>query len=177
MDFGTGYDTRSDEPPGLSGTPLYLAPELLAGRPPTVSTDIYSVGVVLFYLLTSTYPVRGETLSDLYVAHQDRPTSDVRQLRSDVPRALALAIARALDPDPSGRQPTAKALASELAAIYGGLLNLALAVGLALGWSSAPTANAASGRSERESLPAAPAPRAIPLPGLENLNAEPSSEE
>jgi serine/threonine-protein kinase len=177
MDFGTGYDARAGEPPGLSGTPLYLAPELLAGRPPSVSSDIYSVGVVLFYLLTSTYPVQGETLSDLYAAHQARPTSDVRQLRSDVPRALALAIARALDPDPSRRQPTAKVLASELAAIYGGLLNLALAVGLAIGWSGAPTADAASGSSERESLRAAPAQRRIPGLALENLTAEPGSEE
>ena len=118
----------------MSGTPLYLAPELLAGCPPSVATDTYSVGVVLFYLLTRSHPVRGETLSDLYVAHQGRPVLDVRQLRSDVPRALALAIARALDAEPSRRQPTAKVLASELAAIYGGLLNLAMAAGLALGW-------------------------------------------
>jgi serine/threonine-protein kinase len=154
MDFGTGHDARTGEPPGLSGTPLYLAPELLAGWPPSVSTDIYSVGVVLFYLLTGTYPVRGETLSDLYAAHQDRPTSDVRHLRADVPRALALAIARALDSEPSRRQPTAKALASEFTAIYGGLLNLAMAVGLALGWPGAPTTSTASEGSERESPPA-----------------------
>ena len=177
MDFGTGHDARTGEPPGLSGTPLYLAPELLAGRPPSVSTDIYSVGVVLFYLLTRTHPVRGETLSDLYAAHQGGPASDVRHLRSDVPRALALAIARALDPEPSRRQPTAKALASELTAIYGGLLNLAMVAGLALGWSGAPTAGAASGSSERESLPAAGAQRMIAVLPLENLNAEPGSEE
>ena len=176
MDFGTGHDARTGEPPALSGTPLYLAPELLAGRPPSESTDIYSVGVVLFYLLTRTYPVRGETLIDLYAAHQGRTTTDVRHLRSDVPRALALAIARALDPEPSRRQPTAKVLAAELTAIYGGLLNLAMVAGLALGWSSAPTAGAASGSSERESLPTGAQPMLAVLP-LENLNAEPGSEE
>jgi eukaryotic-like serine/threonine-protein kinase len=94
MDFGIGHDARSGQLPRLSGTPLYLAPELLAGRPPSVSTDIYSVGVVLFYVLTRTHPVRGETLNDLCLAHQDRSASDVRHLRSEVPRALALAIAR-----------------------------------------------------------------------------------
>ena len=144
MDFGAGHDARRGEPPGLSGTPLYLAPELLAGHPPSVSTDIYSVGVVLFYLLTRTHPVRGVTLSDLYAAHQGGPVPDVRQLRSDVPRALALTIARAMDPEPGRRQQTAKALASELTAIYGGLLNLAMAVGLALGWSSPPAADTPS---------------------------------
>jgi TolB-like protein len=141
-----------------------------------VSTDIYSVGVVLFYLLTRTYPVRGETLSDLYAAHEDRPAPDVRDLRSDVPRALALAIARALDPEPSRRQPTAKALASELTAIYGGLINLAMVAGLALGWSGAPTAGASSGSSGRESLPAGAQPVLAVLP-LENLNAEPGGAE
>ena len=176
MDFGAGYDAGTGEPARLSGTPLYLAPELLAGRPPSVSTDIYSVGVVLFYLLTRTYPVRAETLSDLYVAHQSRPASDVRHLRSDVPRALALAIARALDPEPSRRQPDAKVFASELTAIYGGLLNLAMVAGLALGWSSAPAAGAASGSSERESPPASAAQHTIAVMPLENLN-EPGHQE
>ena len=176
MDFGTGHDARTGEAPGLSGTPLYLAPELLAGRPPSVSTDIYSVGVVLFYLLTRTHPVGGETLKDLYAAHQGRTTSDVRRLRSDVPRALALAIARALDPEPSRRQPTAKVLSEELTAIYGGLINLAMVAGLALGWSGAPAAGAASGSSPRESLPAGAQPMLAVLP-LENLNAEPGGEE
>ena len=177
MDFGTGHDAQTGEPPGLSGTPLYLAPELLAGRPPSVSTDIYSVGVVLFYLLTRTYPVRGETLSDLHAAHQGRPASDVRRLRSDVPRALALAIARALDPEPSRRQPAAKVLASELTAIYGGLLNLAMVAGLALGWSRASAAGAESGSSKGESLPAAGAQPTIAVRPLENLNAEPGGVE
>jgi eukaryotic-like serine/threonine-protein kinase len=176
MDFGTGHDARTAEPPGLSGTPLYLAPELLAGRPPSVSTDIYSVGVVLFYLLTRTHPVRGETLSDLYLAHQGGPAPDVRHLRSDVPRALALAIARALDLEPGRRQPDAKVLASELTAIYGGLLTLAMVAGLALGWSGTPTADAASGSSERESLPAGAQLMLAVLP-LENLNADPGGEE
>jgi serine/threonine-protein kinase len=176
MDFGTGHDARRGEPPGLSGTPLYLAPELLAGRPPSVATDIYSVGVVLFYLLTRSHPVHGETLGDLYLAHQGRPAPDVRDLRSDVPRALALVIARALDPEPSRRQPTAKVLASELTAIYGGLLGLAMAVGLALGWSDPPTASVASGSAERGSLPTTESERAIEMPPLEHVDTEPGSE-
>jgi serine/threonine-protein kinase len=150
MDFGTGHDARSGDPSALSGTPLYLAPELLAGRPPSVATDIYSVGVVLFYLLTGTHPVQGRTLRELHRAHQDHPATDVRQLRADVPRALALTIARALGPEPGRRQATAKILASELTAIYGGLLALAMAVGVALGWSAPPTAGMGSDGSRRE---------------------------
>ena len=175
MDFGTGYDARTGERRGLSGTPLYLAPELLAGRPPSVSTDIYSVGVVLFYLLTRTHPVRGETLSDLYVAHQGGPAPDVRHLRSDVPRALALAIARALDPEPGRRQPDAKFIGFGAQAIYGGLLTLAMVAA----WRSAGRAlrqrGAASGSSERESRPAEGTP-CSPVLTVENLDAEPGGE-
>ena len=90
MDFGTGHDARGGERPGLSGTPLYLAPELLAGGAPSVASDIYSVGVVLFYLLTRSYPVRGESLSDLRRAHRRPPRGGreaVTARRSEAPRA------------------------------------------------------------------------------------------
>jgi eukaryotic-like serine/threonine-protein kinase len=137
MDFGTGHDARRGGAPTLAGTPLYLAPELLAGHPPSVATDVYSVGVVLFYLLTRSYPVPGETLSELQVAHQGRAATDVRHVRPEVPRALALTIARALDPEPGRRHRTASELASELGGIYGGLLTLAMVAGLALGWPGA----------------------------------------
>lgn len=142
MDFGTGHDARTSVRPALAGTPLYLAPELLEGRPPSASSDIYSVGVALFYLLTRTYPVHGESLSELSVAHQGPPALDVRHLRPDVPRALALVIARALHRDPAQRQPTVRDLANELMALYGGLLTLAMGIGLALGWSGISTDDA-----------------------------------
>jgi TolB-like protein len=176
MDFGTGYDARTGEPTGLSGTPLYLAPELLGGHPPSVATDVYSVGVVLFFLLTRTHPVRAETLTELYAAHQGRTAPDVRQLRPDVPRALALAIARALDPEPSRRQATAHALAAELTAIYGGLLNLAMVASVALGWSRAPAPGNASNDSGRTLQLAGFRPVLAVLP-LQALDVEPGSNE
>ena len=64
MDFGAGHDGRRGEATGLSGTPLYLAPELFAGHPPSIATDIYSIGVLLYYLLTRVHPVRGDTLKE-----------------------------------------------------------------------------------------------------------------
>jgi serine/threonine-protein kinase len=147
MDFGTGFDARTGETPGLSGTPLYLAPELLAGRPPSVATDIYSVGVGIFYLLTRTTR-SGANLSRPR-SPRGRTTSDVRHLRSDVPRALALAIARAVGSEPSRRQPTAKALAEEPRLSYGGLINLAMVAALArlVGRSGAGAASGSSGES------------------------------
>ena len=66
MDFGLGQPqqgaaewTRTTE---VAGTPLYLAPELFERVPASKSSDIYSVGVLLFYLVTGTFPVTGRTL-------------------------------------------------------------------------------------------------------------------
>ncbi len=54
MDFGLSQDLRQVS--GLAGTPNYMAPELLQGAPPSVQTDIYALGVLLFYLSTAAYP-------------------------------------------------------------------------------------------------------------------------
>ena len=60
MDFGTGREQREGSEAVLAGTPLYLAPEVLTGAmEPTVQSDIYSVGVLLFFLLAGSYPVTG----------------------------------------------------------------------------------------------------------------------
>src|SRR4051794_12648846 len=63
MDFGAG-ETRTEDaltPPRTIGTPLYLAPELFAGQSATIASDIYSVGVLLYHLMTGRYPVEDAT--------------------------------------------------------------------------------------------------------------------
>ena len=190
MDFGAGHDSRTGKHPGLSGTPLYLAPEVLAGSAPSVASDIYSVGVVLFYLLTRSYPVRGQSLSDLRRAHATRPAADVRQSRPDVPRQLARIISRAMDPVSSRRPPTARALAAELSALQAGVqsramryalaaagvLVLALGIGLTLDRSAGQTDGAIAPGFERLVPSVAERPMIAVLP-LENLNTEPGSDD
>src|SRR5215510_7839301 len=64
MDFGSG-ELRAETllaKPRLIGTPLYLAPEIFDGHPATIASDIYSVGVLLYHLLTARYPVEGRTV-------------------------------------------------------------------------------------------------------------------
>ena len=60
MDFGTGRELADNFSSDVAGTPLYLAPEILAGGDATVQSDIYSLGVLLYYLVTGSYPVRAE---------------------------------------------------------------------------------------------------------------------
>ena len=83
-DFGTGIPFDEDagvSDPQIAGTPLYLAPEVIEGRPATVSSDLYSVGVLLYFLVTGDYPVRGRTLNEIREAHAAATRAPVRKTR------------------------------------------------------------------------------------------------
>lgn len=114
MDFGTGLDRRYEEQAALAGTPLYLAPELLAGGEATVESDIYCLGVLLYFLLTGSYPTRAASLDELRRAHaegeQPRPMT-----RPGVPPRLAQAIDCAMAREPHERYRSAEDLADALA--------------------------------------------------------------
>ena len=102
MDFGTGEDLSSGTS-RLVGTPLYLAPEIFAGQKASVQSDIYSLGVMLFYLVTGNFPVTAATMEQLRQAHVNRQQRTLRDLRPDVPEAFIRVVERALDSDPSRR--------------------------------------------------------------------------
>lgn len=116
MDFGTGHDVRAvaTRAGDLSGTPVYLAPELYAGGRATRESDVYALAVLLFYLLTGRYPVSGRTLGDLLWHHRAGRTSTLHDLRPDLPEPLVAAIERGLSPDPSQRYERATDFASGL---------------------------------------------------------------
>lgn len=110
MDFGTGKDleapvhARGD----FAGTPLYLAPEVFAGRPRTKASDIYSLGILLFYLSTGAYPVEGDTRTEIDRRHlQPGTRRRLRDVRPDLPTPFIGAVERAVAEDPSQRYQTA----------------------------------------------------------------------
>jgi eukaryotic-like serine/threonine-protein kinase len=106
MDFGAGRVQGADSL-AVAGTPLYLAPEVLAGGPATPRSDIYSLGVLLFHLLTGAYPSAAQDLDELRAAHADGARVWLRDLRPDLPPTLVRGIERALDADPARRFATA----------------------------------------------------------------------
>ena len=116
MDFGSGREL-DDERQALTGTPVYLAPELFGSGAATVASDIYSLGVLLFHLLTGSYPVHEATLEDLRRAHEAGRRTKIRAAAANVPSGLARVIDRALDPRPERRFETADALAAALQAL------------------------------------------------------------
>ncbi|RPJ56426.1 MAG: serine/threonine protein kinase, partial [Acidobacteria bacterium] len=115
MDFGAGGELRAQSAETMAGTPLYLAPEVLEGASaPTAAADVYSIGVLLFFLLTGTYPVLAKDLEGLRGAHALGDRRSLRELRPDVPGALARVVERAIEPDSGRRYPSAAALGAAL---------------------------------------------------------------
>ena len=116
MDFGTGLE-KTDGTESLAGTPLYLAPELLSGDIATIQSDIYSLGVLLYRLLTGSYPVDAHDLDQLRRAHAAGARKDLRSIRTDVPIRLSRVIERASDHAPGRRHTSADSLAADLAGV------------------------------------------------------------
>lgn len=99
MDFGTGIEA---EPSGVSGggipagTPVYLAPEIFRGQRATPQSDVYSLGVLLYHLVTGSFPAQGETLREIALMHERGALRLLREERPDLPEAFVQAVERAL---------------------------------------------------------------------------------
>jgi hypothetical protein len=103
MDFGAGA-SRRDQPHGeMAGTPLYMAPEVLKGAGASIASDIYSVGVLLFHLVTGEYPVTGHNIYELERAHENGARTRLADRRPDLPETFVEAVDRALSPNPESR--------------------------------------------------------------------------
>ena len=104
MDFGTGEELRSDVGTArLVGTPLYLAPEIFRGQPASPASDLYSLGVLLFYLATGEFPVTAGTMQQLSRAHGSAQRRRLRDLRPDLPASFVQVVERAVEAEPSAR--------------------------------------------------------------------------
>jgi TolB-like protein/tRNA A-37 threonylcarbamoyl transferase component Bud32/Flp pilus assembly protein TadD len=131
MDFGTGRELDDNSSSDLTGTPLYVAPEVFAGKPATIQSDIYSLGVLLYHLVTRSYPVPGRTIREVRQGHEHGERIAVRSARPDLRAALARAIERACAPEPERRYENVDALARDLVRLQRRPWRVGLQYGLA----------------------------------------------
>ena len=129
MDFGIAVETGGFVPSGetVPGTPQFLAPELLQGESPSVRTDVYAMGVLLYEMFTGRVPIDDDNTARLVrrIVRENPPL--VSTLRPDLPPELAGILDRSIAKDPESRFPDASALADALVGFEGQVLDRVLA--------------------------------------------------
>jgi serine/threonine-protein kinase len=98
----------------VMGSVHYLAPELARGQPATPQADVYSLGVVLYEMVTGRVPFSGDTELAVALAHVEQPPPSPRALNASLAPELEAVILRAMAKSPAARFPTAGALAAAL---------------------------------------------------------------
>jgi RIO-like serine/threonine protein kinase len=140
MDFGTGRTMAQEGNSDRAGTPLYMAPEVIEGGQASACSDVYSLGVLLYHLITGDYPVRADSVEELRDAHANRRHRWLSEVRPDLPVAFMQVIERAIALDPEERFANASELLAALSGVRSEptpiikwLLKAAIAVTVVLG--------------------------------------------
>ena len=108
----------ADEVSDVAGTPRYMAPELFrAGSTSTEATDIYSFGVLLYFIASGRFPAVGKTLGELKSAHESGTITPLREARKDLPAGFVDIVTRAIAPDPATRPASVTVIEESLEAL------------------------------------------------------------
>ena len=121
-DFGISRTSASQmtEAGSIVGTAQYLSPEQARGAPVDQRSDIYSVGIVLYELLTGKLPFTGETPLEIAMKHLSEIPKPPSALRPEVSPDLDMVVLRALAKDPSDRFESAEEMDRELGRVASG---------------------------------------------------------
>jgi branched-chain amino acid transport system substrate-binding protein len=117
-DFGvahlTAEGTRLTGTGTQVGTPFYMSPEAWEGKPLDAQTDIWSLGIVLYEMLSGQVPFSGDTIVSVMNKVLNAPLPDLRALRPDVPPGLAQIVQRMLARDKGERYQSMREVAADL---------------------------------------------------------------
>lgn len=119
-DFGLAQIAQSEERVDLTqvgttmGTPLYMSPEQVNGKSLDQRSDIYSLGVTCYHLISGRPPFTGETALSIAVKHLNEPPTPLIQRRPDLPQELCDLVHRMIEKDPNNRPANAKELIQEI---------------------------------------------------------------
>jgi serine/threonine protein kinase len=120
IDFGIALVADSDisRIEGIAGSPSYMSPEQVQSLEITNRSDLYSLGAVLYEMLTGFRPFRGGNLSKLLHQIVYATAQPIHALRPDIPEVLEAAIAKALQKDPAKRYRNGLELAADLTRVH-----------------------------------------------------------
>jgi serine/threonine-protein kinase len=122
MDFGIARagNTTMTQTGSVLGTAQYISPEQAQGRPLGPSSDLYSLGVTLYELVTGRLPFDADTPVAVALKQVNEQPVPVRQIRPSVPASLEAVIMRALRKDPAERYISAKEMRTDLKRVVSG---------------------------------------------------------
>ncbi len=114
-DFGlAGFADQIEGAEIRNGTPAYMAPEQLAGKEVTVKSDIYSLGLVIYEIITGKRAFESTTLAGHERARAERTITNPSTLVKDLDPRIERVVLRCLEPDPANRPASALAVAAAL---------------------------------------------------------------
>jgi len=122
----------------IHGTPMYMSPEQARGDKVDHRSDVYSLGIVLYAMMTGELPIKSNTLVGYIIAHQQDPPAPLTQYVPDAPKELERIILKMLEKDPPDRYQTMQEVVDELRALIAPPppkrrgLKIAIAVAVAL---------------------------------------------
>jgi len=117
LDFGIATTTQSAQLTQTGyflGSLNYMSPEQVSGNRATARSDIYSLGITLYELLTGVLPIRGSNNYEIMIGHVNQVPSPPHVVAPQVPRAISDALMRALEKEPERRFSTASEFLSAL---------------------------------------------------------------
>src|SRR5437660_5954861 len=163
-DFGIARAGASQmtEAGSIIGTAQYLSPEQAKGAPVDQTSDLYSVGVLLYELLTGTAPFSGDTPVEIAMKHLSSVPEPPSAHRAEIPHDLDMVVMRALAKDPSERYQSAEEFDADLARVARGASISPATEEAATAIISRPPATAptavATAVTQRQQIPYAPPP-------------------
>ncbi len=117
MDFGIARSLKAEGLTGVGvmiGTPEYVSPEQAEGKETDQRSDIYSLGVVLYEMVTRRIPFKGKTPLSIALKHKTEPPQDPKEFNAQIPEDLSRVILKCMEKDKKRRYQTAEELLSEL---------------------------------------------------------------
>ena len=124
MDFGIARSLRGKGITGagvMIGTPEYMSPEQIEGKEVDQRSDVYSLGIILYEMVTGHVPFEGDTAFTIGVKHKSERPRNPRELNTQIPEDLSRVILKCLEKDKGRRYQTAEELQGELERVEQGL--------------------------------------------------------